>query len=389
MGGLKARASGLLARARAARPAFDHLVRMQNRMSRTRGSMLAGSVTYSAFVSIFPILLLAVSVLGFVLAGNPSAQADVLKNVTKVIPGDLGSSLLTSVQSARGATGAIGLVGVAVSGLGWLGSLRTAVQLVWNQNAISQNAVVAKLQDALTLSGFALLLVLSTAAAGTATGQAKNIAQAFVGGDPTGLKILLQVLGYVVAIAANYGLFLFMYRRLSRVDRPRARFRQGSLLAAILFWLLQNVLFFVIQHTLNSSSQVYGATIGGFFALLLYIRYVTLIMLYTACWMATAPGQDDVLPSGTALLALPDEEAAHVLGTSLEKAEVAREKLAGDVTGGHSARPDGGISVRPDGADDDPADPGPELVLTGTGTQVQDQQTRRPALSRLARGGHL
>ncbi len=43
-----------------------------------QGNNLAAIITYYAFVAVFPLLLLASSILGFVLEGNPSLQEAVL-----------------------------------------------------------------------------------------------------------------------------------------------------------------------------------------------------------------------------------------------------------------------------------------------------------------------
>ena len=45
-----------------------------------QGNYLAAVVTYYAFIAIFPLMLLASSVLGFVLEGNPELQADLLES---------------------------------------------------------------------------------------------------------------------------------------------------------------------------------------------------------------------------------------------------------------------------------------------------------------------
>src|SRR4051812_38434970 len=49
-------------------------------------SRLAALTAYYAFVSLFPLLLALVSILGFLLEGNPSLQADVLDSALARIP---------------------------------------------------------------------------------------------------------------------------------------------------------------------------------------------------------------------------------------------------------------------------------------------------------------
>src|SRR5437763_5353210 len=67
-----------------------------------RGSYLAALVTYYAFVSLFPLLLLFYSVLGFVLQGHPQVRHDLESSVLlKNFPG-LGSQLSSALVGFRG-----------------------------------------------------------------------------------------------------------------------------------------------------------------------------------------------------------------------------------------------------------------------------------------------
>src|SRR5664280_3638260 len=71
--GLKDKAAGTVETARAKRPFLDHLVRAYSRYQGDAGDRLAAAVTYFAFLSFFPLVALAFSVLGFTVANNPGA----------------------------------------------------------------------------------------------------------------------------------------------------------------------------------------------------------------------------------------------------------------------------------------------------------------------------
>ena len=68
------------------------------------------------------------------LANNAELQHRLEEVISENVPGSLGDTLSQAVQSVidnRGSIGVIALLGVAYAGLGWVGNLRTGVQLVW------------------------------------------------------------------------------------------------------------------------------------------------------------------------------------------------------------------------------------------------------------------
>jgi len=79
----------------------------------------AGSLTYGAFLSIPPALLIAGSVLGFVLAGDAEAQARVVDKIATAIPG-LEPFVREFLQSAIDGRASVGLLGLVV--LTWAAS---------------------------------------------------------------------------------------------------------------------------------------------------------------------------------------------------------------------------------------------------------------------------
>src|SRR5947209_14493857 len=84
-----------------------------------RGNYLAALVAYYAFVSLFPLLLLFYSVLGFVLQGHSGVRYDIEQTVLKNFPG-LGAQLGSALVGFRGSGAglAIGVLGTLYGGLG-------------------------------------------------------------------------------------------------------------------------------------------------------------------------------------------------------------------------------------------------------------------------------
>ncbi len=116
------------------------------RLQATNGTLYAAAITFFSFLALFPMLLLAVAVLGFVLHGNPQTLHTLFDKISANVPGQVGTTLKDSINSAidaRAAVGLIGLAGVVLTGLGWIGNLRAALDAIWKRTPPKQNPIVA------------------------------------------------------------------------------------------------------------------------------------------------------------------------------------------------------------------------------------------------------
>ena len=285
-------------RARDARPALDHVVRAYQRYTADAGDRQAAAVTFFGFLSFFPLLALAASVLSYFLGDE--AVGTVVREVNSYAPGlaeQLGLQDLLSSNRKAGAAGLLGLAGLLYSGLGWVDALREAVRTMWHHNVKEGNLVVKKARDVVILVGLGVTVVLSvgvSAATGAFTGAALDL----VGLEDTAVATAVaKVVGIVLGLAASTALFLYLFLRLPRVAAPFRRVLRGALLAAVLFEVLKRVGAIYIDRT--TENPLYGifAVIVG---LLVWINLVSRLFLLCASWTVTAPYDSDVEPSGTA-----------------------------------------------------------------------------------------
>src|SRR5688500_16578730 len=80
------RAKKLVDRARAASPVVDVTVATVQRYSADDGGSYAAALTYYGFFSIFPLLMFAAAMLGYVISGDPEMQEDLIRNGVKTVP---------------------------------------------------------------------------------------------------------------------------------------------------------------------------------------------------------------------------------------------------------------------------------------------------------------
>lgn len=285
---LKDRGAAVLRRQRDRRGWLDHLLRAGSRYKARNGDYLAAGITYFSFLALFPLLLLAMSVAGFVLHARRDLLDGLKDAIAGAIPGDFGDTLTTAVDAAvahRSTVGVIGLVGLAYAGLGWIANLRKATMLIWGTDQDKQpNVVVAKGGDLLALVGLGLAALASlalTAAATAATGWLLRV----TGLDGvTGMGTLSRVLGLLVAAAGDTLVFGWLLTRLPRIGLPYRSVLRGAVFAAVGFGVLKVVGTYYVQRVSHSpTAGLFGNVIG----ILVWLNLVSRFLMFAAAWTAT------------------------------------------------------------------------------------------------------
>src|SRR6476646_2771755 len=91
---------GVLDRLRARYGWFDHVMRAQERYQDSKGDFYAAGITYFTIFALFPLLMVAFSIAGFVLASQPDLLAEVTDKIKSTVAGDLGQQLVELMDSA-------------------------------------------------------------------------------------------------------------------------------------------------------------------------------------------------------------------------------------------------------------------------------------------------
>lgn len=287
-GRLKAGVSQRWQAARAKHGWLDHVARGYGHYQNRHGDQLAAAITYFSFLALFPLILLGVSVTGFVLAASKDLQKKLFDQITKQVPGSFGDTLNSAIHTAidqRAAVGVVGLVGVALTGLGWIDNLRTALDSLWGNDLRQQSFVARKLADALVLFGLGLGLVISVGitAGGTAAGHQLLVWTGLDG--VTGAGTATALLAILLAILGNMLIYGWILIRLPDAQVSRRTAFRTSLLAAIGFEILKVLGTYYIARI--ASSPAYSL-IGPALGVLVFINLVSRYSLFCAAWAATA-----------------------------------------------------------------------------------------------------
>ena len=296
-GELKQRASQRWASVKQRHPTVRHTVLAWKRMQDTNGNQYAAAITYFSFLALFPLLLLAIAVTGFVLHAHPAAQRDLFDSITRNVPGDFGKTLRTSITSAinaRTSVGVVGLAGFLLTGLGWVGNLRAAVEAVWQRRNVKLGFVRAKLLNLGVLAGLGLGLVLSLGLTVAGTALTDQIVRWLSLDTVTGVHWLVRGVGVALAILGDVVIFWWLLVRLPGVRVSRRVLVRGTALAAVGFEALKIVGTYTIAHTSNSPT---AGPFAGLLAVLIWIQLVARFMLFCAAWMAVVTAEAPRAPT--------------------------------------------------------------------------------------------
>lgn len=289
--------TGLLPRARQRLPMLDHLIRAYQRYQADTGDQLAASVTFYWFLSLFPILLLAISLMGYLYGAD--AQSRVSSVLGGYLPAPLVHTIGSTLENAKAKAGVLGLLGLLLSGLGWIDALRQAIRSIWHHHVQAGNLVVRKLADIVILVGLFVTVGASVVVTGAATAASGAVLELLGVAQTPLARVFTTALAYLLAGAADTALFLFLFTRLVRVRGPLRRVLRGALFGALGFAVIKWAGAFYVTRTTSKGEATYG-TFAVVVGLLLFLNLVSRFLLFTAAFTVTAPYDSDVAPSGTA-----------------------------------------------------------------------------------------
>jgi membrane protein len=228
---------------------------------------LAALVAYYAFFSIFPLILVLVTVLGFVLQGHPGELHSVERSVARNFPG---LSTLLHFSTLKGSVIAV-VIGTATSlwsGLGITNTIQTAFNTVWAVPMKDRpNFVSSRLRGLMMLVSIGVLFIVATAASGLVAGG--------LGGPAA------TVLGILVSLLVNVVLFFVAFRFSTSRDVQTRCLWVGIVLSAIIWTVLQSVGGLYVHHVLGSLSSAYES-FATVIALIIWLHLGSQLTLYAA-----------------------------------------------------------------------------------------------------------
>lgn len=208
---------------------------------------LAALVSYYAFFSLFPLLMVFTAVLGMLLRGNPELQDAIVDSALTQFPviGDQISGEVGSLEGSAVALG-VGIVTALWAGMGVTTALQAALNAVWDVPIRRQpNFLIARLRSLIMLAVLGVLTIGAALLSG-------------LGGGPGAIEVGLRVLGIAGGIAVNLVLFMLAFKILTNRELTWWEIFPGAAVAAGGWAVLQVLGTWFVDRQLAGATRTYG-----------------------------------------------------------------------------------------------------------------------------------
>ena len=250
------------------------------------GGLLSASMAYYALLSLFPLLLILISVLGFVLRFSPGAQdaqrqlLELLAQNTSPSVADNVGLLLGEVRVKATVGGPLGLGALLLAAIGIFTQLERAFDRIWKVKSPGTRGILAAIRHALIhriraflmLSGVGLLLV-----AALAGGIAISAARSWAVGLPYG-TLLWRVVEILLSVWLSWLLFALIYKAIPRTRVLWNDAVRGGAVAAVLWEINRQVLAALV---IGEKYSAYGI-VGSIIVLMLWVYLASNILFLGA-----------------------------------------------------------------------------------------------------------
>jgi len=218
------------------------------------GGVLVSNLAQSAFVAVFPLLLILVTVLVTIASGAPSVRHEVLKAVSDQFP-QIGQTLTGNIHALRRSSAASFTAGLLV--LTW-GAKNLAqaglftMEQVWNLPGPARPGYLPRLgRSLLFLAVLGVGVIASTLLTGLVA-YGHNF-------------VITVVLAQVLAALANVALYLVSFRVLTPKGVPARNLIAGAVAGGVAWTVLEALAAPVVHHYAHSD------TVYGLFAIVLVL----------------------------------------------------------------------------------------------------------------------
>jgi membrane protein len=256
-----------MARLRQRWPLFDVLYRTYEEGKVDGERRMAAEVTYYAFFSLFPLLMVFATILE---AAFGEKSEKILDSVLAELP-VLGPDIVQNVGSPQG-TGVVAVVGLLVAL--WAGtrafeSFGHAIEVVWEGPAVEPSSTIMG-----RLRGLITMAILGGAI----------LATTIIGSILASIDLmpgLVKPMSFVLSVALNAGVLLLAFKVLAPGNPTWRSQLPGAVVGGIGWALLQVVGSYFVRYIVKGASDTYGA-FAVVIGLLTWINVQVRLMLYAA-----------------------------------------------------------------------------------------------------------
>jgi membrane protein len=288
--------------ARAARIAQWFPIRVWRHFLQHNGFLLAAGMSYQGLFAVFSALYLAFAGVGIWLGGSKAAVDGLIRIVNGYIPGLISAHGLVKPEQVEAATqesgrlltitGGVAAVVVIWTAIGFVTFTRRAVRDTFGLPFDMRNYVMLKARDFLASILFGIALLIG-ALLGSITTGAVDLVFGLIGWDKEtlGWSVGARLISIVVAFGVNTVALASLFRFLTGTTLTWRRAWPGAVVGAIGMVVLQIGAGFLFVYTPSNPLLSTFTVLIGF---LLWFRFIGIVILVSAAWIAVAAGDRDV-----------------------------------------------------------------------------------------------
>ncbi len=242
----------------------------------------AAALTYYGVMSLFPMLLVLVALLGLV--GQESTITTMTDSLRSAGLGDVAKNIqgpLDEIVRNKGGAGAlvgVGLLGALWSASGYIGAITRALNAAYEVQEGRPFWKLRPLQVAITLVGV-LVISLVLIAVVVSGPIAEAVGRALGVGD-TGVTVW-GIVKWPVILLVLMGMVACLYWIAPNVRQPRFRWVSPGGVVAVLAWILASAGFGLYVSNFSSYGKTYGA-LGSVITFLVWMWISNLALLFGA-----------------------------------------------------------------------------------------------------------
>jgi membrane protein len=242
----------------------------------------AAALTYYGVMSLFPMLIVLVALLGLV--GQQSTIMTMIDSLRNAGLADVANSVkqpLTEVVNNKGGAGALlgfALLGSLWSASGYIGAFTRACNAIYEVKEGRPFWKLRPLQVAITLGG--VLLISLVLIAVVLTGPVAKAVGSALGVGDTAVTVW-GIVKWPVMLVALMGMVAGLYYLAPNVRQPKFRWVSPGGVVAVLVWILASAGFGLYVSNFDSYGKTYG-TLGGVITFLVWMWISNLALLFGA-----------------------------------------------------------------------------------------------------------
>jgi membrane protein len=254
------------------RPWLAFPVAVWKKFGDDRAGNLAGLIAFFGLASLFPLLLVMVTVLDITMRDHPGVKASLENSALAQFP-VIGPQILGHVHSisGRGVPLVLGIIFTLLGSRGVANAMQNALNEVWAVPLSDRPGFPWN-----WLRSFGLIgaigggLIVTSILSGLAAGAGHVL---------TGVGA--YILATAVSLVLNVGVFLLAFRLATANDVSWRDLRLGAVIAAVVWQILLSLGSYIVTHQLRHSSSLYGV-FGVVLGLMAWLYLQAQLTLYAA-----------------------------------------------------------------------------------------------------------